>query len=160
MENMNVIGYKRPVIGTLLATIILLGGMANAQTIYEWRGDDGERSYSDTPPEDVELESTGIEISPTNKAAVNARESAKREAVAEQAEVAQLNNAKAANDNEIAAKEKEQSDANCAQASKKLRDYENNRRIYRTGPDGEITEWLDIDEERSKAQKEVDTYCQ
>jgi hypothetical protein len=158
---MKIVGCTKLVVSTLVATMILLGGITNAQTIYEWRGDGGERSYSDTPPENVELESTGIEISPTNPSAVKARESAKREAAVEQAEVDQLNAAKAANDAQIAAKEKEQSEANCAQARKKVRDYQGQgpRRIYRTGPDGELEYMGRADEERAKAQNEVDTYC-
>ena len=157
---MNSIDHIKLVVSSFITALVLLNGITNAQTVYEWRGDVGERSFSDIPPENTDLQSTGIEVSTTDRTAVIERESAKREAPAEDAVAKQMNNEEALNNAEIAAKKKAQSAANCAKASNKLTLFTNNRRIYRQGPDGEVTEWLDIDEERTKAQKEVDTYCQ
>jgi murein DD-endopeptidase MepM/ murein hydrolase activator NlpD len=42
----------------LLATALLLGAVAAAQTLYKYRGDDGEWIYSDRPPDDGDIEET------------------------------------------------------------------------------------------------------
>ena len=60
---------------------------------------------------------------------------------------------------EVAAKDAERRAANCELARGKLANYQTKRRIYRTDENGEVTEWLDVDEERAKAQAEVDEWC-
>jgi len=142
----------------LPAMLLVVSAAATAQTIYEWQDGKGERNYSDVPPESVNAKSTGIQITPTNEAQVKADIASKREATAKANEKnSQLAADKAKDD---AAKEKQQAtrDANCEQSKKALDTYNSMRRIYKTGPDGEI-EWLDIDEERAKAQEQVNKWC-
>ena len=94
---MNSIDHIKLVVSSFITALVLLNGITNAQTVYEWRGDAGERSFSDIPPENTDLQSTGIEVSTTDRTAVIERESAKREAPAEDAVAKQMNNEEALN---------------------------------------------------------------
>jgi hydroxylamine reductase (hybrid-cluster protein) len=145
-------------IGFLLAALLTISGIAPAQTIYEWRSNDGERNYSDMPPENVVVEETAISITPTNPAAAEAAEAAKQAQEAEQAQLNAVSNEEAAVQAQIAEKEKSQRAANCDKARQTLTRYNNSRRVYKQGENGE-REWLDIDAERAKAQQAVNTWC-
>jgi len=131
----------------------------DAQTIYEWRDENGTVSYSDTPPEGVEAESTGQTLQRTDDNAVRADLAAKQKASEEQAVVDAENQQVADAEAQVAQQLATQKAANCEIAKRKLQSYNSNRRIYKTDENGEITEWLDIDEERAKAQNEVSQYC-
>jgi len=146
---------------TLIATGALLTGISqhvSAQTIYEWQDSKGERNYSDVPPEDVAVRSTGINIKPTDPTEVQARLGEKREANAATAEANQKAAAEKAKQDAVDKENQAMMDANCEQAKSTLKAYMSNRRIYKQGKNGEV-EWLDIDEERASAQEQVDKWC-
>jgi hypothetical protein len=145
-------------IGLLLAALLAISSVASAQTIYEWRSDDGERNYSDMPPDTVVIEETDLVITPSNPAAAEAEDAATRAQKEEQAKLDNASKQEAAIQAEIAQKEKAQSERNCAKARQTLNTYNSNRRIYKKDENGE-REWLDIDAERAKAQNAVDTWC-
>jgi len=143
-----------------IALITLMAASSiDAQTIYEWRDENGTVSYSDTPPEGVEAESTGQTLQRTDDNAVRADLAAKQKASEEQAVVDAENQQVADAEAQVAQQLATQKAANCEIAKRKLQSYNSNRRIYKTDENGEITEWLDIDEERAKAQNEVSQYC-
>ena len=146
-------------IGLLLAGLLLVSNIAGAQTIYEWRGDNNERSYSDMPPNNVDAAATNLSATPTDEAELEERLAIKDEARATGLITDALNRETAAAEAEDAAQRKAQRTANCTRARDIQKKYNSNRRIYEVGPDGEVTKWQDIDEERAKAQKNVDTWC-
>jgi len=143
-----------------IALLMLLGSspLASAQTIYEWQDEQGVRSYSDVPPESADVEDTGVEIARTDEEVVQARLSEQDEAYAKQREAKAQAAANAGKSDEQLAKQKAMREANCKQAKGTRDDYQRLRRIYRQTDDGEI-EWMDIDEERVKAQEQVDKWC-
>lgn len=143
----------------LLTGLMLLNNIAAAQTIYEWHGDNNERNFSDLPPNNVDATATNLSATPTNEAEIEQRLATEDEARAAKVISDEVNRETAAAAAEEAAQRKAQRSANCARARQIQKKYNSNRRIYEAGPDGEPTKWLDIDEERSKAQKNVDTWC-
>ena len=146
-------------IGLLLAGLLLICNIAGAQTIYEWRGDNNERSYSDMPPNNVDATATNLSATPTDEAEIEQQQAIKEAARAAELLNDEVNRKTAAAAAEVAAERKAQRTANCARAREIQNKYASNRRIYEVGPDGEVTKWLDIDEARAKAQKDVDTWC-
>jgi hypothetical protein len=143
----------------LLAGLSVLSGIAGAKTIYEWRGSDGERSYSDMPPDNVDAAATDLSATPTDEAEIEQQLATKDDARAAELLNDEVTRETAAAAAEVAAERKAQRTANCARAREIQNKYASNRRIYEVGPDGEVTKWLDIDEARAKAQKDVDTWC-
>lgn len=146
-------------IGLLLAGLLLICNIAGAQTIYEWRDDNNERSYSDMPPNNVDAAATNLSATPPDEAEIEQQQAIKDEARAAELLNDEVNRETAAAEAEAAAQRNAQRTANCARARQIQKKYNSNRRIYEAGPDGEFTKWLDIDEERDKAQKNVDTWC-
>lgn len=146
-------------IGLMLTGLMLLNNIAAAQTIYEWRGDNNERNYSDLPPNNVDAAATNLLATPTDEAEIKQRLAAEDEARAAKVLSDDVNREIATAAAEEAAQRKAQRLANCVRARQIQKKYNSNRRIYEAGTDGEPTKWLDIDEERSTAQKNVDTWC-
>jgi len=147
--------------GLLIPTLlvaILSGTAAQAQTIYEWQDDNGERHYSDTPPDDGDVAISGMEVTRTDNEAVRTQLAEKREAQLEAADAAskQAEIDSAGSEKEKRVLEKRQE--NCTLAKQTADNYSRMRRIYRQTDDGEI-EWLDVDEQREKAQEQVDKWC-
>jgi hypothetical protein len=148
----------RPRIALTLATLVAVSSIASAQTIYEWRSDDGERNYSDMPPDTVVAEETGLNITPTNPSLINASQTAKRAQQQEQGALDQISKEDADAQAEVVRQETAQRADNCSKARQTLNAYNNSRRVYKKGENGEV-EWLDIDQERATAQEAVDTWC-
>jgi hypothetical protein len=150
---------KNTRIGLLMAGFVLLSNIAYAKTIYEWRGDNNERSYSDMPPNNVDAAATNLSATPTDEAEIEQQQAIKEAARAAELLNDEVNRETAAAEAEAAAQRNAERKANCTRARQIQKKYDSNRRIYEAGPDGEFTKWLDIDEERDKAQKNVDTWC-
>jgi|GEM_PF-2171266 len=145
-------------IGFLLAALMAFSGMVSAQTIYEWQSDNGERHYSDMPPNSVVVEDSGLSITLTSNSVVEASEVARRAQEEAQGKLDASSKEEANAQAEVAQKEQAQRAANCIKARQTLTTYNNNRRVYKKDESGEV-EWLDIDAERAKAQDAVNTWC-
>ena len=111
------------------------------------------------PPNNVDAAATNLSATPTDEAEIEQQQAIKDEARAAELLNDKVNRETAEAEAEDAAQRKTQRIANCTRARQIQKKYASNRRIYEADPDGEFTKWLDIDEERDKAQKNVDTWC-
>ncbi len=146
--------------GLLLSCLLVLPAGAQ-ETVYKWVDADGIPHYSDQPPPSIDAEALPIRYRRTDRAAVQAsvREQADLRVAASQRE------ADEATEEESGEQAREQvrseRQAICEQARARVASYENARRLYKPGPDGERIYLTDeeLDQERAAALGAVREWC-
>lgn len=142
---------------TLLLTLLFTVS-SYAQDIYQWTDESGQFHYSQFPPEQRAAAKMQVNV-PTSKNTSAASEKLKklRQSLEEQA----VDRVTASEEDKVAKENKKRMAENCQLAQQKLREFQNNGRIFRTLENGE-REWYDQKGRENliaNAKKDVDKYC-
>ena len=147
-----------------LAGLLLLGSPVSAQqaaeaAVYKWVDAQGVPHYSDQPPASGEAEELVIRYRKTDSGTLAAKAKAKTDDVVPDAGGSQEPTPPADDaDRDKVVAERE---AGCQRAKDRMSKYEQARRIYRPGANGEriyLTE-EELDAERANARRAVDEWC-
>lgn len=140
---------------------LLAAAAAVADNVYRSVDEDGQVIYSDRPVDGRWDETIELDIRYTNASNIAAKKKS-------DAEMAKAVGVREAHEAETAAEDAarqatvaEQRAANCATAKARSEKYNNHRKLYRQGPDGE-REYLSSDEldaARVEATRAVDEWC-
>jgi hypothetical protein len=142
----------------LFAALIVWSAVASA-VVYKWTDAQGNVHYGDQPPNGVKaeiVEGLGTHISSLNGAPPPAPARPASQPAAAGAPAKDKPFDAAAADDATAARAKQ-----CADAQARMKQLNEGRHLFRTGPTGE-RDYLtsdQIDSERADAKKEVDTVC-
>lgn len=147
---------------TGLLMLCLLAGAAGAQdAVYKWMGEDGIPHYSDQPPMTSQAEELPIRYRRTDRSMVRAKTQERRELTATEGEQKADEAANAATEEATRDKVLSERDEFCRKAKERAANYENARRLYKPGRDGERIYLTDeeLDAERAAARQGVDEWC-
>ena len=145
---------NRMMSGLAVVAILICGGAA-ANDIYKWTDEDGNVHYRDRPTGAASEVRVGIAYSRTNSSTVEQQQKSLAESQARRAEskAAAADAAKAAEAEAQAAAEKQKK---CEGYRESLQRYDESRRLYKEGPDGERT-YLD-DDAMLKARQQLEAH--
>lgn len=146
-----------------LALMTLLAAPLSAQEspVYKWVDDDGIPHYTDQPPAGTAVEELTIRYRKTDKGLLQAASKNNAELKA----AAEVREGQTAEDAAAAEAERQQNlserQAGCEQARARVAKYEQARRIFRPGPNGERIYLTDeeLDAERANARRAVGDWC-
>ena len=145
---------NRLVSGLVVAALALYGS-AMANEIYKWTDADGTVHYRDRPTGESSEVRLGIAYSRTDSSAVEQRQQSFAESQARRAESkAAAEEAEREADAEARAEAEKQK--KCDGYRNSLQRYNESRRLYKEGPDGERT-YLD-DDEMIKARQQLEAH--
>ena len=150
-----------------VCALALLSGLAVAQSVYlpqdvyKWVDTEGVTHYAAQPPRGTVAERTGVRVRGTNQGSLQARTNVR--AAREEVSGTQRQNAAedTASARDLEVKNADIRRQNCEQAKQAQKTYNEARRLYRTGADGE-REYLTADEldtERAAANDLVEEWC-
>jgi hypothetical protein len=142
----------------LLALALTVPAAVLASDIYKWTDADGVIHFGDRPSSDAAVQIVHISSDPTNRAEVQARVRARRDAGADAAKQAARN--EGLTEEEIEAQERERAEK-CTMYKERLQAFLTSRRLYREDENGERV-YLDEQETiaaRAKVQEQVQEYC-
>lgn len=146
-----------------LALMTLLAAPASAQeaAVYKWVDENGVPHYTDHPPAGTAVEELTIRYRKTDRGLLQAASKTNAELKA----AAEVREAQTAEDAAAAEAERQKNlserEAGCEQARARMAKYEQARRIYRPGPNGERVYLTDeeLDVERANARRAVGDWC-